>query len=115
MLELKEESIKGLDMSFTLDDREENLLANFVLTEAFHLLQKLMEQEVRLMNVKLINTSSANTQEILANHAIAKGAGMFYAGLMQRLRVVLSIQEIKSEGIGTAENPEKPPMLDEVS
>jgi hypothetical protein len=115
MLELKPENIQGLEMSFDLDEREESILANYVMSEAFHILQKLMEQEVRLMNLKLLNTSSSNPQEILANHAVAKAAGMFYAGLMQRLKVVLSIQEIKSEGIGTADNPEKPPMLDEVN
>jgi hypothetical protein len=115
MLELKEDNIKGLELSFELDERQEAILASHVRTEAFHILQKLMEQEVRLMNIKLLNTPTANTQEILANHAVAKGAGMFYAGVMQRLTQLLHIQEIKAEGIGTLDNPEHPPMLDEVS
>ena len=113
MLELKEDNIKGLEMNFTLDERECHLLAAFAVTEAFHILQRLMEQEIRLMNVKLMNT--AKPEEILANHAVAKASGMFYVGVMQRLQEILSIETVKAAGIGTLENPEIPPMMDEVS
>ena len=115
MLEIKEESVKGLEMSFNLDARERHLLAAYAITEAFHILQRLMEQEVRLMNIRLINTATANPQEILANHAVAKGAGMFYSGVMQRLQEVLAIETVKESGLGTAGNPERPVMLDELS
>jgi hypothetical protein len=113
MLEIKEENIKGLEMSFTLDEREAHLLAAFAVTEPFHILQRLMEQEIRLMNVKLMNSS--DPQEIITNHSVAKASGMFYIGVMQRLQEILSIETVKAAGIGTAENPEVPSMLDEVS
>lgn len=115
MLEVTDQNVKGLEMSFTLDEREAALLVSYVRTEAFHILQKLMEQEIRLMNIKLLNTPTANPQEILSNHAVAKGAGMFYAGLMQRLKELLHIDAMNAAGIGTLDNPEVPPMLDEVS
>jgi hypothetical protein len=115
MLPVTEEGIKGLELTFTLDDRQQAILSSAVKQEWFHVLQQLMEQEIRLMNIKLLNTSSANPQEILANHAVAKGAGMFYAGIMQRLREILQIETIKAQGIGSPENPEVPPLLDEVS
>lgn len=113
MLPVKEENFKGLEMSFTLNDRESALLGSYVKQEAFDILQRLMEQEIRLLNIKLINLEKRD--EIVAAHAVAKGAGMFYAGVMQRLSDILQIEQIKSLGIGTLENPEIPPMIDEVS
>lgn len=113
MLPVTDEGIKGLDLTFELDQRQMAILAANVRQEWFDILQKLMEQEIRLMNIKLMNTS--DPQEILRNHAIAKGAAMFYAGLIQRLTHLLQIEQIKAAGIGTIENPEVPPMLDEVS
>jgi hypothetical protein len=113
MLPITEDGISGLEMTFELDDREQALLAASVRQEYFHILQKLMEQEIRLMNIKLMNT--ADEKEILRLHAIAKGAAMFYAGFMQRLQHILQIETIKAAGIGTIDNPETPPLLDEVS
>ena len=113
MIELKDENIKGLDMTFELGPREQAMLASAVKHEWFDVLQKLMEQEVRLLNIKLLNLSDSD--EILAAHAVAKGAGMFYAGLIQRLQTILQIETIKAAGIGTIDNPEQPPMIDEAS
>lgn len=113
MLPVKDENIKGLEMSFSLDARQQALLAASVKQEWFDILQKLMEQEIRLLNIKLLNLEKP--EEIMAAHAVAKGAGMFYAGVMQRLSDILQIEQIVSQGIGTIENPEIPPMLDEVS
>jgi len=113
MLEIKDENIKGLEMSFKLDERQQAVLAAHIRQEWFDILQKLMEQEIRLLNIKLLNLS--DEKEILAAHSVAKGAGMFYAGLIQRLEIILQIEKIKSEGIGSMSNPEIPPMLDEVS
>lgn len=115
MLKITEDGVKGLEMSFKLTATQQSLLASYVKTEAFHVLQQLMEQEVRLMNIKLLNTDSANSQEILANHAVVKGAGMFYAGLMQRLQEILQIEQAFSSDIGSPANPEVPVYMDEVS
>ena len=68
------------------------------------------------MNIRLLNTDSSNPADILANHALAKGAGMFYAGFMQRLREILAIDQANTVGIGmTPDNPEVPTYMDEVS
>jgi len=115
MLQITEDKVKGLEMSFKLTQTQQALLCSYVKTEAFHILQELMEQEVRLMNIKLLNTDSANPQEILANHAVAKGAGMFYAGLMQRLQEILQIEQTFNSNVGTPANPEVPMYMDEVS
>ena len=109
MLKVTEGAVKGLDMDFELSEKDCALLASAVKQEWFDLLQKLMEREVKLLNIKLLNTDTANPQEILANHAVAKGAGMFYAGLMQRLVSILQVQQYNAQGIGTADNPEQPP------
>jgi hypothetical protein len=109
------EDLKGLDMSFDLDERQVAILASVVKQEWFDIIQKMMEQEVKLLNIALINTSTSNQQEILANHAIAKGAGMFYIGFIQRLQQILQVHNYNAQGIGTPENPEQPPYQVEFS
>lgn len=101
--------LQGLDMTFQLDERQVSLMASVVQQEWFDLLQKMMEQEVKMLNIRLINTETANPQQILSNHAIAKGAGMFYIGFIQRLEQLLKEHEYSIQGIGTAANPEQPP------
>lgn len=109
MLKVTDESVKGLDMTFELSEKDCALLASAVKQEWFDLLQKLMENEVKRLNITLLNTPTSNPQEILANHAVAKGAGMFYAGLIQRLVEILQVQQYNALGIGSPENPEQPP------
>jgi hypothetical protein len=109
------DDVKGLDMSFDLDDRQVAILASVVKQEWFDIVQKMMEQEVKLLNIRLINTETANPAEILANHAIAKGAGMFYAGFIQRMQHLLQVHNYQMQGIGTPENPEQPPYQPEFS
>jgi hypothetical protein len=115
MLKIKEESLGGLDFNFTLTERENAVLCAAVKQEWFDIVQRLMEQEIRLLNIKLINTSTGNPTEILANHAVAKGAAQFYAGFMQRLIELLQIEQYNAAGIGSPENPEKPPMLEDIA
>ncbi len=109
MLKVTEGAVKGLDMDFELSEKDCALLASAVKQEWFDLLQKLMEREVKLLNIKLLNTDTANPQEILANHAVAKGAGMFYIGFIQRLQHLLQVEAYNAQAIGTPENPEQPP------
>lgn len=107
------DDVKGLDMSFDLDERQIAILASVVKQEWFDIIQKMMEQEVKLLNIHLINTDTANPSEILANHAIAKGAGMFYIGFIERLQHILQVHQYNAEEIGTAQNPEQPPYQPE--
>lgn len=113
MLKITEDNVKGLELSFELSDRDRQVLSAHVRSEGFDILQRLMEQEIRLLNIKLLNTSTANAPEIVANHAVAKGAGMFYAGVMQRITEMLHLEAVAAAGIGTPENPEKPPLMDD--
>lgn len=103
------DDIKGLEMTFQPDERQLAILAAAAKQEWFDIIQKMMEQEVKLLNIRLINTDTSNPNEILANHAIAKGAGMFYVGFIQRLQHLLAEAKYISEGIGTLANPEQPP------
>lgn len=107
------EDVKGLDLSFTLDQRQTAIIASAVKQEWFEIIQQMMEQEVKLLNVRLINTSTANPSEILANHAVAKGAGMFYVGFIQRIEQLLQDASYAAQGIGTMDNPEQPPYQPE--
>ncbi len=107
------DDIKGLDMTFKMDDREIGVVASQISQEWFNIIQRLMEHEVKLLNVRLINTGTANPNEILANHAVAKGAGMFYSGFIQRLTQLVDDYLATTGNIGTITNPEKPPYQDE--
>jgi hypothetical protein len=49
-----------------LEERQVAILASVVKQEWFDIIQKMMEQEVKLLNVRLINTETSNPQEILA-------------------------------------------------
>lgn len=109
------DDVKGLDLTFNMDERQVAVIASVVKQEWFDILQKLMENEVKLLNIKLINTDTSNRDEILANHAVAKGAGMFYAGFIQRIQGLLEANKYMSEGVGTPENPEQPPYQPEFS
>lgn len=107
------DDIQGLDMSFELSEKDIAVLATAVKQEWFDILQRLMENEVKRLNVKLINTGGSNPNEILANHAIAKGAAQFYAGFIKKLREVLEIDKYNNQTYGTAINPEQPPYPEE--
>ncbi len=115
MLKVMDETVKGLEFNFELSDIQRGILASAIKQEWFDLLQKLMEQEVRLLNIRLLNTPGNDPTGILANHAIAKGAGMFYAGLMQRLEILLQIENSKASTVWSLENPEVPPYLEELT
>lgn len=116
MLAITEEGVKGLDMSFTLTPKEESLLYSAVKQEWFNLIQKMMENEVHLLNVDLLNTSGANPDDVLAKHALAKGAGMFYAGFFKRLQMLLKLkdEELNHRRVGSIENPEVPQYQEDV-
>lgn len=113
MLKITEDSIKGLEVNFELSDRDRQILSGHIRSEGFDILQRLMEQEIRLLNVKLLNTDTSNRDEIVANHAVAKGAAMFYAGIMQRLAEVLQAEQVAITGLGTPANPEQTPLMDD--
>ena len=101
------EATKGLDINFKLSDQDRSLLLAWVKQDVFNLLQRLMEEEIRRLNVRLINTDAADTKAIIANHQIAKAAGMFYAGFIQRLIDELDIKAYADSGVGTISNPEQ--------
>ena len=115
MLKIKDESLGGLDFNFTLSPNENAILCAAVKQEWFDILQRLMEQEIRLLNIKLVNTPTSNSAEILANHAVAKGAAQFYVGFMQRLSELLVVEQYNAAGIGTAANPENSMSIEELS
>lgn len=107
------DDVKGLDMSFELTERQMGVIASAIKQEWFDIIQKLMENEVKMLNIKLINTEGANPAEILANHATAKGAAQFYVGFIQRLQTILQLEQYNAQAIGTPGNPEVPPYQPE--
>lgn len=110
MIRITEESLKGLAMDFKIDDRVRSILVSYCKTEGFDTLQKLMEQEIRRLNLKLLNTPQSEREAVVANHAVAQGAAQFYVGFMQRLQEVIAVDAVLTEGIGTISNPEQVPL-----
>jgi hypothetical protein len=91
MLRVNDE-LKGLDIELKLDDQDRSLLSSYVKQQGFDILQKLMEDQVRKFNFKLLNTSPADEREVLAAHYLAKAVAQFYQGLMERLEQELQIE-----------------------
>ena len=91
MLEVKNDLLKGLEVELELDNTEKSVLASFVKQHGFDIVQKVMEDQVRKFNLKLINTDPAKSDDVCANHYLAKVAAMLYVGLMQRINIECNI------------------------
>ena len=86
MLHRKDDiNLKGIDIEIKLNDTQRSVLAAYVKQEGFDVVQKLMEDQVRKFNLKLINTDAADADSVLANHRLAKAVAQFYVGLMDRI------------------------------
>jgi glycogen synthase len=85
MLEVKKDLLKGLEVELELEDAEKAVLSAFVKQHGFDLIQKIMEDQVRKFNFKLINTDPADSALVCANHYLAKAVAQFYVGLMERI------------------------------
>lgn len=86
------DDLKGLDIEFQLDDADRGILSASVKQQGFDILQKLMEDQVRRFNLKLINTNPADSNQVLANHYLAKAVAQFYAGLIERIEAECQIE-----------------------
>lgn len=100
------DSMMSIDIAFKLNENDRLLMSSHVKQEGFHLTQKLMEDEIRKLNVYLLNADTAEDAVILARFRTAKAAAMFYAGFLQRLREEISIHVNSVSGVGTMDNPE---------
>lgn len=98
---------------FALDERQLAILASAVKQEWFDILQKLMEEEIRLMNVHLLNSS--DEKDIISAHRLVRGASMFYSGVMDRIHEITAVDAYNNSGVGTPGNPEVPSYLEELA
>lgn len=90
--------------TFQLDSRQLGIMAAAIKQEWFDILQKIMEEELRLMNVHMMN--QGDDSQILQAHRWSRGASMFYSGVMDRLREITNIDTYNNSGVGTPDNPE---------
>ena len=110
------DSIKGdIDVEMVLSEKEQGVLASIARSEAFDILQRLLEDQVRRFNTRLMNTDVADTQGILGNFYRAKGVTQFYVGFVTRLREILQIEQFNNSGIGTPDNPENNIAIEELA
>ncbi len=98
----------GLEPESVMDNRQRMIIANYVHTEGFVILQRIMEDEIKRLNRKLVNTDHSNTDEVLSNHALVKAAGMFYEGVLQRIKGEITIVNSETSTIGSISDPERP-------
>lgn len=96
--------------TFKLDDRSLAIMCAAVKQEWFDTLQRLMEEEIRLMNVKLLNSDE---EHILESHRMVKYASMFYQGVMDRIAELTAIDAYNQTGAGQIGTPEVPLYQDE--
>jgi hypothetical protein len=96
---------------FTMDSRQLGIMASAVKQEWFDILQHIMEEEIRLMNIHLMNSST--DAEALQAYKLVRGASMFYAGVMNRIEEITAVDAYNNSGLGTPENPETLPLSKE--
>jgi len=77
--------LKGLDIELVLTDDERGILAASVKQRGFEIMQRIMEDQVRKFNFKLLDTNPSKQEEVLAAHFIAKGVAQFYTALMEKI------------------------------
>jgi hypothetical protein len=77
--------LKGLDIELELTEDERAILAASVKQRGFEILQRVMEDQVRKFNFKLLDTNPAKQEDVLAAHFIAKGVAQFYTQLMEKI------------------------------
>jgi hypothetical protein len=77
--------LKGLDIELELTDDERGVLAASVKQRGFEIMQRIMEDQVRKFNFKLLDCNPAKQDEVLAAHFIAKGVAQFYTALMEKI------------------------------
>jgi hypothetical protein len=98
----------GMEPLFQLDHRQRMVVTGYVHTEGFIILQRLMEDSLKLLNQKLINTPVSNQAEVLANHCLVSAAGLFYATLIQRIKEEITVAGSEASTVGTIGDPERP-------
>jgi len=101
-----DENLMGLNIDFKLSDRERAIMVSAVHQEWFNILQRLMEEEIRKLNVHHMNTPEDNERAILASFRLAKGAAMFYSGFISRLNEEVVQEQFNAAKTGTIEHPE---------
>jgi hypothetical protein len=110
--DLAEDGIKPLS---ALDGRQRSIVAGYVHTEGFVILKRMMIDELRRFNQKLVNADRANPEEVLAAHGLMQAAGMFYVGLLQRIDAEIAIADSEGSTLGSINDPERPYYPEEFS
>lgn len=106
-----EDNLKGLDIEIELTDNERGILASSVKQQGFDIMQKLLEDQVRRFNLKLINTNPSKTEEVLAAHYLAKAVAQFYMGFIEKLQHELQIDAYNNRNTSIVENSTDIPEL----
>lgn len=119
MLNPEKANIFSADIEINLDARERSVLSAFLQQEGFDVLQKIIEDTVRNLNSKLLNTNPAEPfyeKTVINRHRVAYAAGRLYIDLMARLKEEFNLQAYNAARLGTAENPETSvPNIEELS
>jgi hypothetical protein len=109
MGETRDVSEFGMEPLSKFDIRERHILVSYVnQKEGFRLLQRVMEDTLKLLNQKMIKTDNAEEKAVLAAHAKLNGANDFYHMLLQMLQEEAILDEQAISDIGTPDNPERP-------
>ena len=98
----------GMEPLTKFDQRQRSIIAGTVNGEFFGLIQRMLEDQLKLFNQRLINTENSNAAEVVSNHAMAKASGMVYTGLLQRISEEIALSANEASTIGSISDPERP-------
>jgi len=107
MLQVKDENLKTPEVTLKLDPRQVGILAAYITQEGFDILQQVMEQEIRNLNIDLFNTPPGNRDEIIDKWAMSKSVAMWYAGVMKAIANICQVAYSNDQQTGTIDNPER--------
>ena len=103
MEETRDVSHFGMEPLSKFDIRERHMLVSYVQqAESFRLLQRVMEDVLKVLNQRLIKANNANPQEVVSAHATVNGANDFYHLLLQMLQEEANVG--RARGIGHRNN-----------
>ena|ERR1035438_5597101 len=98
----------GMEPLSRLDNRQRLVLMDHIKREGFVIQQMIMEDQIKLLNERLINTNPQDISAVLANHSLVKSAGMFYHGMLKRFEEEAAIANSSLSTLGSIDNPEQP-------
>jgi len=107
--QVRDVSVYGIDDLSKLGIRERNILLSYINQEGFGLLQRVMEDALKILNQQLIKAKGV--ESIVAAHAEVNGANKFYHMILKMIEEEAMLVAQEGSTVGSISNPERPAYM----